>query len=147
MLLTKLHQSRKEKQGKKPFSTKLLLRRFRPALVAIAFSSWLAADVNGKEEKGKKVLPSKAYRIPKETVSEESGYFSIIEGKNSKLYIGTAKYGSNAYLVEFDPSKETMRIAVDAQKEIGTSVKGFAAQAKIHTRNNVGSSGKIYFGT
>lgn len=147
LLLTKLHQNRKEKQGKKPFSTKLLLRRFRPALVAIAFSPWLVTAVNAKEEKGKKVLPSKAYRIPKETVSEESGYFSIIEGKNSKLYIGTAKYGSNAYLVEFDPGKDTMRIAVDAQKEIGTSVKGFAAQAKIHTRNNVGSSGKIYFGT
>jgi len=92
-------------------------------------------------------LPAKAYRIPKETVSEESGYFSIVEGKNGKLYLGTAKYGSNAYLVAFDPHKETMRIAVDAHKEIGTKATGFAAQAKIHTRNNVGKSGKIYFGT
>jgi hypothetical protein len=32
-------------------------------------------------------------------------------------------------------------------KEIGSDVKGFGAQAKIHTRNNVGESGKIYFGT
>jgi sugar lactone lactonase YvrE len=94
-----------------------------------------------------KLLPVKAYRIPKETVSEESGYFSIVEGTNGKLYVGTAKYGSNAYLVEFDPSKEKMRIAVDAHAEIGTSAKGFAAQAKIHTRNNVGKSGRIYFGT
>ena len=28
-----------------------------------------------------------------------------------------------------------------------TIVKGFGRQAKIHTRNNVGASGKIYFGT
>ena len=42
---------------------------------------------------------SKAHRIPAELTSEESGYFSIIEGKNKRIYIGTAKYGDNAYLV------------------------------------------------
>lgn len=90
---------------------------------------------------------TKAQAIPKETTSEGSGYFSIVEGQNRKLYIGTAKYRHNAYLVEFDPSTEKMNIVVDAQKEIGTTATGFAAQAKIHTRNNVGKSGKIYFGT
>jgi hypothetical protein len=40
-----------------------------------------------------------------------------------------------------------MKAVVDAHKAIGTTAKGFAAQAKIHTRNNVGPSGKIYFGT
>ena len=40
-----------------------------------------------------------------------------------------------------------MEVVVDAHKEIGTTATGFAAQAKIHTRNNVGKSGKIYFGT
>src|SRR5689334_12391069 len=34
-----------------------------------------------------------------------------------------------------------------AHKAIGKALKGFGAQAKIHTRNDVGSSGKIYFGT
>jgi len=88
-----------------------------------------------------------AYAIPKETTSEESGYFSIVAGKNGRLYIGTAKYRQNAYLVEFDPKSKRMRVVVDAQREIGTTATGFAAQAKIHTRNNVGASGKIYFGT
>ncbi len=92
-------------------------------------------------------LWSTAYAIPSETTSEESGYFSIVEGKNKRLYIGTAKYGANAYLVEFDPATKQMKVVVDAQKEIGTSAAGFAAQSKIHTRNNVGASGKIYFGT
>jgi sugar lactone lactonase YvrE len=40
-----------------------------------------------------------------------------------------------------------MKVVVDAHKAIGKDLKGFGAQAKIHTRNNVGASGKIYFGT
>ncbi len=92
-------------------------------------------------------LWSKAYVIPYETTSEQSGYFSIVEGKDKRIYVGTAKYGENAFLVEFDPPTEKMKVVVDAHREIGTKVKGFAAQAKIHTRNNVGRSGKIYFGT
>jgi hypothetical protein len=90
---------------------------------------------------------STAHRIPRDTVSEESGYFSLIEGNNHRLYVGTAKYGANAYLVEFNPATDDMQIVVDAQREIGTNATGFAAQAKIHTRNNIGQSGKIYFGT
>ncbi len=92
-------------------------------------------------------LWSTAHAIPKETTSEGSGYFALIEGKNEKLYIGTAKYGSNAFLVEFDPRTKAMKVVVDCMKEIGSTATGFAAQAKIHTRNNVGESGKIYFGT
>lgn len=94
-----------------------------------------------------KWLWSTAYVIPKETTTEGSGYFSIIEGQNQKIYIGAAKYGFNAYLVEFDPPSKKMRIAVDCMKEIGSLATGFAAQAKIHTRNNIGPSGKIYIGT
>jgi len=88
-----------------------------------------------------------AYAVPKETTSEGSGYFSLIEGKNGKLYVGSAKYGSNAYLLEFDPQTKQLQVVVDCMKEIGSTATGFAAQAKIHTRNNVGESGKIYFGT
>lgn len=92
-------------------------------------------------------LKATAHAIPKHTTNQGSGYFSIIEGKNGKLYVGTAKYGVNAYLVEFDPKATTMKIVVDCHKEIGTKATGFAAQSKIHTRNNVGKSGKIYFAT
>lgn len=92
-------------------------------------------------------LWSKAHAIPPETTSEQSGYFSIVEGRDGRIYIGTAKYGDNAFLVEFSPSTGKMRIVVDAEKEIGVDRKGFAAQAKFHTRNNVGPSGKIYLGT
>jgi sugar lactone lactonase YvrE len=88
-----------------------------------------------------------AYAIPKETAPEGEGYFSIIEGKNGRLYIGTHANGVNSWLVEFDPSAKQMKVVVDAHKAIVTDAKGFAAQAKIHTRNNVGASGKIYFGT
>jgi len=92
-------------------------------------------------------LWSTAYVIPSELTSEESGYFSIVEGRNRRVYIGTAKYQHNAYLVEFDPKTRRLKMVVDAHKEIGTSVTGFAAQSKFHTRNNVGKSGRIYIGT
>lgn len=92
-------------------------------------------------------LQATAYAVPKETTNQGSGYFAIVTGKNGRLYIGCAKYGVNAYLVEFDPKTRQMKIVVDCHKEIGTDAKGFAAQSKIHTRNNVGPSGKIYFAT
>jgi hypothetical protein len=92
-------------------------------------------------------LWSQAHAIPYETTSEQSGYFSIVEGQNGKIYIGTAKYGDNAYLVEYSPDSQAMQIVLDAEKEIGVDRQGFAAQAKFHTRNNVGRSGKIYLGT
>ncbi|HEV3085094.1 MAG TPA: hypothetical protein VGY66_35365 [Gemmataceae bacterium] len=88
-----------------------------------------------------------AYKIPSQYTNQESGYFSIIEGHNGRLYVGAAKYGVNAYLIEFDPKTEAMRMVVDVHKTIGSMATGFAAQAKIHTRNNVGASGKIYFGS
>ena len=116
----------------------------RSTLLLVVTSLLLCATVSFAEEPW---LWSQAYAVPKETSSEGSGYFSIVEGKNGRLYIGTAKYGSNAYLVEFDPATKAMKVVVDCQKEIGTSPTGFAAQAKIHTRNNVGESGKIYFAT
>src|SRR5262249_4483722 len=92
-------------------------------------------------------LWSTACAVPAETTSEQSGYFSIVEGQDKHIYIGTAKYGANSYLVDFDPATRRMKVVVDAQKEIGTTATGFAAQSKIHTRNNVGASGRIYFGT
>jgi hypothetical protein len=94
-----------------------------------------------------KWLQSTAYVIPKETATEGEGYFSIIEGLNRRLYIGTHANGVNSWLVEFDPAKKQMKVVVNAHKAIGKDLKGFGSQAKIHTRNNVGASGKIYFGT
>lgn len=88
-----------------------------------------------------------AYKLPSEYTNQESGYFSIIEGKNGRLYVGAAKYGVNAYLLEFDPKASATKMVVDAHKVIGTNATGFAAQAKFHTRNNVGASGKIYVAT
>ena len=82
-----------------------------------------------------KYLWAKAYHVPPETTTEESGYFSLCEGKNGKIYIGTAAYGRNAYLVEFDPATEKMRIVVDAHKvaDLPLEPTGYAAQSKIHT--------------
>jgi hypothetical protein len=92
-------------------------------------------------------VKSTAYVVPKETATEGEGYFSIIEGLNGRLYIGTHANAVNSWLVEFDPVAGMMVIVTDAHKAIGKDLKGFGSQAKIHTRNNVGASGMIYFGT
>ena len=39
-----------------------------------------------------------AYVVPKETATEGEGYFSIIEGLNGRLYIGTHANGVNSWL-------------------------------------------------
>ncbi len=111
------------------------------AILLLSQSGWT------QDKTPTKWVQSKAYIIPKETATEGEGYFSIIEGHNGRLYIGTHANAVNSWLVEFDPAAERMNVVVDAHKAIGTPVKGFASQAKIHTRNNVGASGKIYFGT
>jgi hypothetical protein len=92
---------------------------------------------------------AKAFHIPPETTTEESGYFSLCEGRDGKIYVGTAAYGRNSYLVEFDPATEQMRVVLDTHKLVGLPLEptGYAAQSKIHTRNFVGSSGRIYVGS
>lgn len=118
----------------------------RPTLMILAGVLW-TATMRGEDPPPRKWIDSTAFVIPKETAPEGEGYFSIVCGNNGRMYIGTHANGVNAWLVEFDPKSEQMKVVVDAQKEIGTTATGFAAQAKIHTRNNVGASGKIYFGT
>lgn len=94
-------------------------------------------------------VTAKAFHIPPETTTEESGYFSLCEGRNGKIYVGTAAYGRNAFLVEFDPATEKQRIVLDVHKLVGLPLTptGYAAQSKLHTRNFVGPSGKIYVGS
>ncbi len=112
-------------------------------LGALALGSWC----HGAEPAKTKWIQSTAFVVPKETAPDGEGYFAIVEGHNNRLYIGTHANAVNSWLVEFDPKEKQMKVVVDTHKEIGTKAKGFASQAKIHTRNNVGASGKIYFGT
>src|SRR6187551_121777 len=91
-----------------------------------------------------------AYHVLPGTHTDESGYFSLCEGKNGKIYVGTAAYGFNAYLVEFDPKTGKQRIVIDVNKTCGLTTltkPTYAAQSKIHTRNFVAPSGKIYVGS
>ncbi len=119
------------------------------ALLFLGLSSVRAQTppANTNRPPGLTYLWAKAYHILPETHNNESGYCSLCIGKNGKVYVGTAKYGVNAYLVEFDPVTERQRIVIDANKVTGATGTGYAAQAKIHTPNFVGPSGKIYVGT
>jgi len=87
-----------------------------------------------------------ATHVLPETTSEESGYFSLCEGIDGRIYVGCAKYGENSYLVEFEPRTGAQRVVLDTNAVCGLSAKGYAAQAKLHTRNFVAPSGSIYVG-
>lgn len=88
-----------------------------------------------------------AFHILPETTSEESGYFSLSESLDGAIHVGTAKYNHNSFLVEFDPRNGRQRVVLDTHKTCGLSASGYAAQSKIHTRNFVGPSGKVYVGS
>jgi hypothetical protein len=90
---------------------------------------------------------AKAYHVLPGTHSDESGYFSLCEGQDGTIYVGTARYGHDAYLVAFDPRTERQRIVIDVNQVCGLTATGYAAQAKIHTRNFVGPSGTVYCGS
>jgi len=92
-------------------------------------------------------VPATAHYILPETTSEQSGYFSLSESLDGAIHVGTAKYNANSFLVEFDPRSGRQRIVLDTHQTCGLSATGFAAQAKLHTRNFVGPSGRVYVGS
>ena len=94
-----------------------------------------------------KYVWGQAYHILPYTTADESGYFSLCEGLNGRVYVGTAQYDFNAYLVEVDPRTKQQRIVIDTRRLTGSWASGYASQSKIHTRNFVGPSGKIYVGS
>ena len=128
-----------------PTNRTFLLTATVPLLLCLVVAS-LAA--RAAEPAARQWLKAKAYVVPKYTCAEGEGYFSIIEGHNGRLYIGTHANAVNSWLVEFDPRAGKMDVVVDAHKAIGKDLTGFGAQSKIHTRNNTGKlTGRIYFGT
>jgi outer membrane protein assembly factor BamB len=106
-----------------------------------------AAPAQARSTPAPRYVSATAFHVLPDTTSEESGYFSLCEGRDGNLYIGTAKYNRNAYLVEFDPRTGMQRVVLDTNKACGLTATGYAAQSKIHTRNFVGPSGKVYVGS
>ena len=102
-----------------------------------------ADDLPAKPRPPFRYVWARAYHVLPEAHNNESGYFSLVDGIDGRMYIGTTKYHENSYLVEFDPRTETQRIVIDTHKVCGLDATGFAAQAKIHTRNFVAPSGRV----
>ncbi|MCI0681606.1 MAG: SMP-30/gluconolactonase/LRE family protein [Gemmataceae bacterium] len=128
------------------FGKKLKLRRW--VLYCLAALLLACAPMRAGQQEESRWLLGQAHHIPSEYTNQESGYFSIVAGHDSRVYVGAAKYGVNAYLIEFNPMNAVMRLVMDVHRVIMQFLTGFAAQAKIHTRNNVGQlTGKIYVGS
>jgi len=115
-----------------------------PVILALFACACLAADL---PKAPFNYVWGTAYHVLPETHNNESGYFSVCADKRGKVFVGTAKYGVNSYLVEFDPVTGKQRIVIDTNKVCGVSGQGDAAQSKIHTKNFVAPSGMIYCGS
>ncbi len=122
-------------------------KRGFPAIILLMAGLWSAMDAARAEAPPFDYLVGTAHHVLPETHDYESGYFSLSEGPDGNIYVGTAKYGVNAFLVQLDPRSGAQRIAIDTHALCGIEAEGMAAQAKIHTRNHVAASGRIYVGS
>ena len=118
---------------------------FRRLSLTAAAVSVFTAPVTAAEPP--RCVPATAHYILPETTSEESGYFSLSESLDGMIHIGSAKYGHNSFLVEFNPQNGKQRVVLDTHKTCGLTATGYAAQAKLHTRNFTAASGKVYVGS
>ena len=75
------------------------MTRYLPAL-AILFLPAPTVAQPAKEKPPFRYVPGTAHHVLPGTHTDESGYFSLCEGHNGKVYVGTAAYGFNAYLVK-----------------------------------------------
>lgn len=115
------------------------------SLVAVTSVISIAAD-GDSSSKQLPLLNTKKYPILAGT-HKGAGFFSLCEGHNGKIYVGTELSGQNAFLVEFDPATDQQRIVIDVNEVCDTRGSGITAQSKIHTINFVAPSGIIYVGS
>src|SRR5262245_34809116 len=95
---------RSSPQDRSPGVSMFPSRRSRPVVVAcLALLLIACVPLHAGNGESEPWLRGQAFHIPSEFTNQESGYFSIVAGQNNRIYIGAAKYGVNAYLIEFAP--------------------------------------------
>jgi hypothetical protein len=124
----------------------MILPATLPPAIRFAIACFCLAATVAHADPPVYVLATAQY-ILRDTTSEESGYFSLSESLDGAIHVGTAKYGSNAFLVEVDPRSGKQRVVLDTARTCGLSATGYAAQSKLHTRNFVVPSGRVYVGS
>ena len=84
---------------KNPFNRLLLIRSQTPGVIKMRSNGWivlgallillqalpLSAQNAAIPPASLKYLKAKAFHVPPETTTEESGYFALCEGKNGKI--------------------------------------------------------------
>lgn len=128
------------------------IQNVTPSMFALLLALTIAGRLHADETNAPPKAPfdyvwAKAHHVLPGTHSD-SGYFALVEGIDGKMYIGTTHYGVNSHLLEFDPKTEKQRSVLNTHDvcSLGTTTHN-SAQSKIHTRNFVGPSGKVYFGS
>ena len=86
----------------------MTLFKYSPCVPLLLAALWFSVQAAAGEPAPPPIsyVWGRAYYVLAETHNQKSGYSSLYEGPDGKIYVGTAKYGKNAYLVEFDPKTE-----------------------------------------
>ena len=108
-----------------------------PAVVLLCFTPSRPALAQDKKPKAAEekidFLLGKAYKLPSQYTNQESTYFSIIAGHDGKLYVGTAKYGVNAYLLS-PQNAEIFQLIWTIEDHVGVVRRGAVARDVARTR-------------
>lgn len=76
---------------------------------------------------------------------ELSNWSALIQASNGKIYVGVSTHGDAAYVYEFEPNTEQMRLLADITRLAGERGKGIWTTGKIHVQMQE-LDGYIYFG-
>jgi hypothetical protein len=92
-------------------------------------------------------LPCHVVFAPEGTTTDGSGYTAIEVGKDSRVYVGAARYGDYAWLLRFDPAARPTFLdkVVSLRQLTGERRRGVHTQAKVHSKLLVGADGRVWF--
>jgi hypothetical protein len=90
------------------------------------------------------VVPCKVYRFTGGNF-ERSHWSALLPASNGKIYVGVSTHGDSAYVYEFDPKTDEMRLLADISRLAGERGRGTWTTGKIHVQMQE-LDGHVYFG-
>jgi hypothetical protein len=124
------------------------LKMFHTVLFCLLSFLFFYNSVNAQEQKKQNLsVKSVTYTFYPFTGGnfELSHWSALVQASNGKLYIGVSTHGDAAYVYEFDPITEQMKLLANITELAGERGKGIWTTGKIHVQMHE-LDGYVYFG-
>jgi hypothetical protein len=94
-------------------------------------------------------LAGKVTFAPLGTTTDGSGYTALAVGLDGTIYVGSARYGGYARLLQIRPNNQSffMEQIIDVEDICGEHLVGINTQGKIHAIIIIGPDGRVWFAT